>query len=148
MFEDDLIKWRKTEIEFAYWLLKRWASMIKMAPDKQFYDWDIKEGKWELENTYEVKEDIRSGETWNVWFEYKCNWRASGVYKSKADFIVYKVDGKFYCVDRAKLLVRLDFVEKWNTKWWDGKNADLFIVKKEDFFSFVDRNWWVSSESC
>lgn len=144
MFSEDLIKWKQTEIEFATWLLKRWASKIELAPDRQFYDWDILEQKWELESTYEVKDDIISERTSNVWFEYKCNWKASWVYASKADFIVYKVDGKFYCVQRPKLLVRLDFINKWKTKWWDGKSAELFIVKKEDFFSFVDRNWWVS----
>ena len=143
MFEDDLKKWRETEVEFATKLLQMWASMIELAPDRQFYDWDIRAKQWELLNDYEIKDDKISKTTGNVWFEYKCNWRPSGIYMSKADFIVYKVDGKFYCVQRAMLLIRLEFVNKTRVKWWDGDLSELFIVKKKDFFSFVDRSWWV-----
>lgn len=142
-FEEDLKKWKKAEHEFAYLLLERWASMIQLAPDKKFSDWDIKAKQWMLENYYEVKNDDVSETSGNIWFEYRCNWQPSWIYVSKADFIVYKVDDKFYCISRPKLLIRLEFVNKWRAKWWDNWLADMFIVKKEDFFSLIDRNWWV-----
>lgn len=143
-FEEDLKEWREVEIEFATCLLKRWASMIELAPDRKFSDWDIKAKQWMLENFYEVKNDKISETTGNVWFEYMCNWNPSWIYVSKSDFITYKIDGKFYCVPRAKLLIRLEFVKKEKKKWGDWDKVELFIVEKKHFFSFVDRNWWVS----
>lgn len=142
MFEDDLKKWRKTEIEFATRLLKRGACKIELAPDRKFTDWDIKAKQWELENTYEIKDDLISETTGNVWFEFMCNWKMSWVYASKADFIVYHVDSKFYCIQRPMLLAWLNFVNRWRKKWWDGDKSELLIVKKDDFFTFVNRNWW------
>ena len=142
-FEEDLKRGKEAEIEFACHLLRRWASWVQLAPDRRFVDWDIKETKWELENTYEIKEDFISVSTGNVWFEFMNRWNPWWVYVSKADFIVYKLEDKFYCVDRGRLLIRLDFVKKERKKWWDWDKSDLFIVKKEDFFSFIDRNWWI-----
>lgn len=143
-FEEDLKEWREVEIEFATRLLKHWASMVEIAPNKKFSDWDIKAKQWTLENFYEVKDDKTSRTSWNVGFEYICNWKPSWIYVSKSDFITYKVDGKFYCVPRAKLLIRLEFVKKEKRKWGDWDKVELFIVEKSEFFSFVDRNWWVS----
>lgn len=143
MFEEDLKSWRNTEVEFAMRLLKRWASMVELAPDMKFSDWDIRARRWWIDNYYEIKDDKISRNTGNVGFEYMCNGEPSWVYLSKADYIVYKVEDKFYCVPRPKLLIRLEFVNKEKRKWWDWDRANLFIVKKEDFFSFVNRNWWV-----
>ena len=146
-WESDLKIWRNTEIEFASILLKRGARKLEFAPDGQFQDWDIKatfilDGV-EKEYTYEVKIDRKSRETPNVWFEYKCSWHVSGIFVSKADFIVYKVEDKFYCMPRPELLVRLDFVNKLKRKGWDHEESDLFIVNKSDFFAFISRNWWI-----
>lgn len=138
-FDEDLKRWKQVEIEFASLLLRRWATKIELAPDKQFKDWDI------LTDTasYEVKDDIVSTGTGNVWFEYMCNNDVSGIYASKADYIVYHLDDKFYCVPRGKLLVWLEFVPNEKKIWWDGNRARLLIVKKSDFLDFVNRQWWI-----
>lgn len=138
MFEEDLENWRKIEVEFAVILLRRGATEIKLAPNEKFKDWDIKAD----EATYEVKDDIASTSTGNVWFEYMCNNEASGIYVSKADYIVYHINGKFYCVPRSKLLVRLEFIPKEKKKWGDWNRSNLFIVKKSDFLAFVNRQGW------
>lgn len=140
MFSEDLKKGRKAEREFAKVLLDRGASNISLAPDVQFKSRDIIADN----STYEVKDDIISKLTGNVWFEYLCNDDVSWIYASKADYIVYHLDDRFYCVPRGKLLVWLEFVSKEKKKWWDGDRANLFIVKKPDFLDFVNRQWWIS----
>lgn len=146
-FKEDLLKAREIEVNFACLLLKHGACNVELAPDRKFSDWDVKAKQWELENYYEIKDDIISSTTGNVWFEFMCNWSMSWVYVSKADFIVYHVDDKFYCIQRPMLLARLNFVKKERKKWWDWDKSDLFIVKKEDFFTFVDKNWWIWQEN-
>lgn len=144
MFSEDLKIGKKAEREFAKLLLDRWVSSVTFAPEWRFKDWDILTVKDGIEESYEVKADFTSASTGNVWFEYFFNNECSGVYVSKADYIVYQIDGKFYCVPRPSLLVRLEFVNKENKIWWDWKMARMFVVPKSDFFTFVNKQWRVS----
>ena len=83
------------------------------------------------EKTFEVKDDIISAQTWNVWFEYRCFGKPSWIYASKADYIVYHLNNRFYYQDRWELLYRLDKVEKTDVSWWDNNQSQMYIVSKK-----------------
>lgn len=140
MFEKDLKEWKEVELEFARQLIDQKLRNLEFAPDKKFTDWDIKttvlNEVWEeVEKTYEIKHDIVSDTSGNVWFEYYCNNKPSGIYASKADYIVYKLWDNFYCMNRAKLLIRLNHVARRVVKWWDNNLAYMYLVKKEEFMN-------------
>lgn len=136
MFKEDLELWKQVEREFATKLMKRDVSKLEFSQWK-FKERDVKATFKKLghdvERTFEIKNDMVSERTGNVWFEVTCNWEPSGVYASKADYIVYKLGDKFYYVDRARLLIRLASVDKEIVLWGDNKSSELFLVKKDYF---------------
>lgn len=136
MFNKDLKEWQRIEREFASRLMKWDVSKIEFSQWK-FKDYDIKATFkrlwWDVEKTFEIKHDMVSDRTWNVWFEYSFNWEPSGIYTSKADYIVYKLWDKFYYVDRARLLIWLASIEKQNVRGWDDNMSCMFLVKREYF---------------
>ena len=144
MFDKDLKLGKNVEREFAKVLLDMGASSITFAPEWRFKDWDILAIIDNTEKTYEVKADLASNTTWNVGFEYYFNTECSGIFASKADYIVYWIDDRFYCISRPVLLVRLEFIKKEDKIWWDSRLARMFIVPKSDFFMFVRKKWWIS----
>ena len=135
MFEKDLKNWQRTEREFAKRLLDRWVSRLEFAPNKQFKDWDVRiefEKLWQnVIKTFEIKDDMISEKTWNIWFEVRCNWKPSGIYSSKADYIVYHLGDKFYYQDRWELIFLLNDIPYTQTLWWDWNRALLYIVEKK-----------------
>lgn len=136
MFNECLEKWKQIEKEFVIKMIKKQLNIlqIEFAPDKPFKDRDIKMlyyKDWEQkESTFEIKSDDKSQETWNICFEYMCNWRPSWIYASKADYIVYQVWWEFYMKPRAELLINLNFVEKKSVKWWDWDRAKMYLIDK------------------
>lgn len=136
MFKEDLKKWKEVEREFASRLMKRDVSKIEFSQWK-FKDWDIKatfKKLWrDVEKTFEIKNDIVSERSGNVWFEVTCNWEPSGVFASKADYIVYKLWDKFHYMDRARLLLWLASIDKEIVMWGDNHSSEMFLVKKEFF---------------
>ena len=136
MFKDDLKSWKRIEREFASRLMKRDVSKIEFSEWK-FPDRDVKatfhkQGQI-YEKTFEIKEDRVAERTGNVWIEYMCNGKPSGIYTSKADIIVYKLWDEFRYVDRAKLLVELCTCVKENVFGWDNNSSQLFLLKREVF---------------
>lgn len=134
MFKNDLQNWKQIERELASKLVRRNILSLEYAPNWQFKDWDLKvryDDNWKvLERTFEVKDDKISSGTGNVWFEFRCFGKPSGIYSSKADYIVYHLDNKFYFQDRWELLYRLGKVPKEIKTWWDYNWAELYIVNK------------------
>lgn len=132
-------KWRRLEKQFATMIIQKELDVLKLefAPNKQFKDWDLKitsEQDGEIkETTYEVKSDDKSLETWNICFEYYYNWEPSGIYASKADYIVYQIAWEFYIKPRAELLADLAVVEKKNVDGGDGNRSKMFLISKEKF---------------
>lgn len=136
MFKEDLKLWQKVEKEFVAKLMQRDVSKVEFSQWK-FKEWDVKATFKKLgqdvERTFEIKNDLVSERTWNVWFEYMCNGEPSWVYASKADYIVYKLWDTFYYLDRAKLLIWLTDVEKQSVMGWDNDSSCMFLVKKDLF---------------
>lgn len=132
MFKEDLVEGRNIEMEFAKRLIKPWVVSVEMAKNKCFRDWDI---KVEYENkepkTFEIKSDRMSGETGNIVFEYECNGKPSGIFSSKADYVVYYFDGNFYRQDRGKLVAELMDVMKRKVIWGDNENSKMYLINKE-----------------
>lgn len=133
MFKIDLSKARQIELEFVRKILKPWVVRIEMpSDDTQFKDWDIKVTyKDGTEKTFEIKSDEKSKETWNVVFEWWYWDKTSGIYTSKADYIVYHFDDCFWWQERWQLLKDLWDCEKYSTWWWDWEKSKIYVVKKE-----------------
>lgn len=135
MFENDLKKWKKTEQEFAKRLIDWGLLRLEFAPNEQFKDWDIKIEFEKLGRnvvrTFEVKDDMISEKTGNVWFEVRCNGKPSWIYSSKADYIVYHLGDKFYYQDRWELIYALNDIPHTQTLWWDWGKSLLYIVEKK-----------------
>ncbi len=136
MFKEDLKGWKAVEREFASRLLQWDIAKIEFSQGK-CPDWDIKASAIKngipIERTYEVKHDIVSDTSGNVWFEYSYDWHPSGIYTSKADYIVYKLGDKFYCVDRLKLIIELTKLSTRDVVWGDNNKSQMFLIDKEAF---------------
>lgn len=133
-FSKTLESWKKIEKEFAKIMIDRYTDIekVEFAPDKQFKDWDVKITVGWIERTYEIKRDFKSQETWNIALEIKCNWNPSGIFASKADFIIYCLnENEFYWQSRWELLYKIADISKYKTMWWDGERAEMYIIAKE-----------------
>lgn len=133
-FSKTLESWKKIEREFAKIMIDKYTDVekVEFAPDTQFKDWDVKITVGWIERTYEIKRDFKSQETWNIALEIKCNWKPSGIFASKADFIIYCLnENEFYWQNRWELLYRIADINKYKTLWWDGERAEMYIISKE-----------------
>lgn len=90
-------------------------------------DYDIKMTTKDKVITYEVKSDRRSEETGNCCIEYMYKWQASWIFASKADYIVYYCNRKWWIQERWLLIALLMDIEKETKNGWDGKRSRLFL---------------------
>ena len=93
--------------------------------------------------TYEVKSDRRSEDTWNLCIEYMYNGNSSWIYSSKADYIVYYCDMKWWIQDRWLLLWKINDVEKEMKKWWDNNLSKLFLIKVDKLPELFNQLDWL-----
>ena len=131
-FVHDLEKWKEAEKIFARYLID-YPDLISIEfPRGKFKEWDIRMtyGEWK-QATYEIKRDLKTQETWNFIIEYRCSGKPSWIYCSKADYIVYFIAGKWWIQSRAELLLRIQNVEKRETKGWDWFRASLYVIKAD-----------------
>lgn len=131
MFIDDLAIGEACQVEFTKVLLDT-EKIIKI----EFAQWkfkyrDIKITTPEWEKTYEIKKDLKAPETGNYVIETRCSWKPSGIYASKADYIVYNVKWEWRIAERGELILRLIDVEKRTTKWGDWFRAEMYVLKCE-----------------
>lgn len=141
-FNLTLESWREVERAFAIKMLSKCSDIekIEFAPDMQFKDWDVKISWCWKETTYEVKRDFKSQETWNIAIEFRCNNKPSGIFASKADYIIYCLsEDEFYWQNRWELLYRLYFLEKKTVNWWDWDRAEMFLINKWDLYLLFNR---------
>ena len=136
MFEKDLKEWKQIEREFASRLMKYDVVWLEFSQWK-CPDWDIKATimkDWKpVERTYEIKRDKKSDNSGNVWIEYMCNGKPSGIYTSKADYIAYKLGDNFYYADRIRFIIELSKLHKADVVWWDWDNSQMFLIPKDVF---------------
>lgn len=140
MFKEDLKSWQQVEREFASRLMKRDVSKIEFSEWK-FPDRDVKatfhrQGQT-YEKTYEVKADFQAERTGNVWIEYMFEWKPSGIYTSKSDYIVYKVWDKFYYADRLRFIIELSKCLKQDVIGGDDDKSQMWLIKKDVFKSLT-----------
>ena len=146
MFSESLEKGKQIEKEFVIRMIRKQLDILKIefAPDGVFKDRDIRmlyNKNWEQkESTFEIKSDDKSLETWNICFEYMCNWQPSWIYASKADVIVYHIWWEFYRKSRARLLLDLDKMnDKKSVIGWDGNRAEMFLIDRNKFIDLFTK---------
>lgn len=124
--------WEKYEYEFMKRLLKPWVVGIHKPPVWERKDRDIKVdyADW-TSKTYEIKSCPKAKEYWSIPVEYEYDWKPSGVFASKADYVVYYIDNQFYMQDRWVFLAELVWVNKYSTVWGDNDKSKMFIVNLE-----------------
>ena len=132
-FNKTLDSWKKIEKAFVKKMLDMYdVEKVEFAPDTQFKDRDVKLTINWTEKTYEVKRDYKSQETWNIALEIKCNWKPSGIFASKADYIIYCLsEDEFWFRNRWELLYDLCDIAKYKTLGWDGERSEMYIISKE-----------------
>ena len=132
-FQKTLESWKKMEKAFVKKMLDMYdVEKVEFAPDIQFKDWDVKLTIWGREIGDELKRDFKSQETWNIALEIKCNWKPSGIFASKADYIIYCLnDWEFWFRNRWELLYDLCDIAKYKTLGWDWERAEMYIISKE-----------------
>jgi len=144
-FKEDLTNWKLTEKQFAKMLIDKGAQSIELAPNEKFKDWDIKSVflcNWVPKDiTWEVKDDKISSETWNIGIEFRCFWKPSGIYASKADYIVYHLDNKFYYQNRWALLYNINNVQKTIKTGWDYDGSEMYVISKSYLDKLFKERW-------
>lgn len=132
-FNKTLESWKKVERLFAAKMLARYPDIEKVEfSEWEFKDRDVKITKGWESKTYELKRDYKSQETGNIALEIKCNGKPSGIFASKADFIIYCLnDDEFYFQSRWELLYRVADIHKYKACGWDGDRAEMYIVEKD-----------------
>ena len=134
-FKTTLEWWKEIERAFVSKMLQRCKDIehIDFAPDKQFKDWDVRLiWNWK-EKTYEIKRDYKSQETWNIAIEVRCNDKPSGLFASKADYIVFCLDEwEFYYQNRWELLHKLLNSQIRMVKGGDWNRSEMYLVSKEE----------------
>lgn len=130
-FTKDLAIGRSAEKEFAKLLLDTKHIISLEFSQGKFKDWDIKTNEtpeWEV--TYEIKSDTMASSTWNFVVEFRgSKWNASGIYTSKADYIVYYIKWEWWIQERGELILRLINTEKEEVKGWDWKLTSMREIK-------------------
>lgn len=131
-FISDLKLWETAQYEFAKVLLSTKKIINLQFAQWKFKDWDIRIETPEWEKTYEVKLDTKAPETNNFVVEFRCSWKASGIYSSKADYIVYNVKWEWRIQERWELILRLIDTEKRITKWGDWFRVEMYVIKCDE----------------
>jgi hypothetical protein len=147
-FSKTLESWKKIEKAFVKKMLDMYdVEKVEFAPNCEFKDRDVKLTINWIERTYEVKRDYKSQETWNIALEIKCNWKPSGIFASKADYIIYCLsEDEFYWQNRWELLYRIADINKYKTLGWDGERAEMYIIKKELLPLLFNKLEWNQTE--
>lgn len=127
-FAIDLKIGKDAEKIFAKYLIDFPDFISIEIPDGKFKDYDIKLTTKTKTITYEVKSDTMAPKTWNFVIETRFKWEASGIYASKADYVVYCVKNEWYIQKRWELILKLIDTPKKITKGWDGRNSELYVI--------------------
>lgn len=129
MFVDDLAIGEACQIEFAKVLLDT-KKIIKLEIAQWNFKFrDIKITTPEWEETYEIKKDLKAKDTGNYVIETRASWKASGIFTSTADYIVYNVKWEWWCQSRWELILKLADVDKRLTRWGDWWRAEMYVLK-------------------
>lgn len=134
---------KEAEKAFIHYLIDTYDIISLEVSQGKFKDYDIKIITKEWTVTYEVKSDRRSEDTWNLCIEYMYNGNSSWIYSSKADYIVYYCDMKWWIQDRWLLLWKINDVEKEMKKWWDNNLSKLFLIKVDKLPELFNQLDWL-----
>lgn len=142
-FVESNILWKEAENALLHYLIDNNDIISLEVAQWKFKDWDIKMTTKEWVTTYEVKSDRRSEESWNLCIEYMYNGKSSGIYSSKADYVVYYCNKQWRIQDRWLLLWKINDVEKEIKKWGDGNLSRLFLFKVDKLPELFKKMEWL-----
>lgn len=128
-FADDLADWKQAEQEFARYLCTCPKFISIEVSQWKFKDYDIKLTTKDKVVTYEIKSDRKAQDTGNYCIEFSYDNKASWIYSSKADYIVYHLMWQWWMAPRGDLILKLDSVEKKRINWWDWFKSWLWLLK-------------------
>lgn len=131
-FVKDLAKWKEVEKAFAKYLIDYPGIVSIEFPKWKCKDYDVKMTYWDNKvATYEIKTDFKAQDTGNFVIESRFKWEASWIYASKADYIVQYILWKWWIQSRPELILRINGIEKRETKWWDWYQSSLYVIKAD-----------------
>lgn len=144
MFGEDLEKWKKAELDFAWILLKRgkWNVTNIALPEWKFEDYDMKVSYSYWDVSFEVKKDDIRPTSKEIWIEFADGDKPTWISVSKADYYVYNLGWDFWSTPRGKLLNLLFTTDKKRIcKWWDSWEVLLWVIPEEEFYSIAKKIW-------
>lgn len=132
-FYNDLDKFSPYEDVLAKKLMTKYDVEAYEKCNNNEYDIKLSNGL-----TYELKCDVMSKKTGNVYIEYWSRGKKSGVYKSKAEFYAFSFDLKtFYIITKQKLL-NLVTTRNYRIMPTNTSNTFGYIIPMREFITYVD----------
>ena len=126
-FQQDLAVAQVTQQRIAEKLLELLQDSDLLSSDNNNNSYDIAVERRGTIITFELKEDFKSRETGNIFIEYSCNRKPSGIRTTKANFYILTVapkDGTFedYIIP-TKVLKQMIDDELWFMEASGGDNG-------------------------
>jgi hypothetical protein len=133
-FNDDLKKGRGGEVKIKEYLERRGLTFVSWNDDIR---WDLVMMSGDKILKYEIKTDEYEkfkGETGNIFIEFSCSGKKSGIYASEADYYVYYFPQmrKAYFTSKAVLLANRHL---FHISYGGGDNGTVkgFLVDRKEF---------------
>ena len=136
-FDTDLTFGEKVEREFMELLSDFFhVEGIKVAGYHSAYDIEGSDG-----NKYEIKADRKTAITGNVFVEVSCNGKASGLYITEADKIVYFLNNEWVIITPNSLhnLILEEAPRYWTGKPDGGSIVEGFLIPYDTFCEYADQ---------
>lgn len=132
-FLNDLEEGRLYEIRILNFLTKSYPIM-RLVKNPSSLGVDLVSEYW---TNVEVKFDRRMDTTWNIFIEYECNGKPSGIFKyDYIHFFAYWNNNRFYLFNWNKLKKDISRLIKTNeyrlVTWWDGWRVKWILIPEKD----------------
>lgn len=132
-FQNSFNKYSKYEDILAHKLIEKYDLNSYEKCTTKAYDIKLSNNQ-----TYELKVDMMSNRTKNVYVEYWSRGKQSGIYTTKSDYYVFSFDCKtFHIIKSSKLL---NIVKVGNYRKIETKHSSTFgyLIPMSEFMSYVD----------
>lgn len=137
MFQEDLKDGIEVEMMFVDELLKRYKNVYRMEGNFKWFDIILVKDDGDV-SMIEVKHDRMWRETGNVAVEMEYN-GAGGILNSKADYVVYFLDGEWWVCGKDKLIIWIKEADIRMVNGVDGGLSYLALIPIDDFRNVFQR---------
>lgn len=146
MFREDLIDGIGVEVSFVEEMKKRYRNVYRMEGNFPWYDIVLVKDDGDI-STIEIKHDRKWKETGNVAIEMEYRGNGGGILHSKADYVVYFLDGEWWVCGRDKLIIWILDADVSMVYGGDGGNSYLALVPVDSFKKLFTRLFQESAAS-